>query len=102
GEQAIALARAIGDREVECSALNNVGTAMIDVDVDDGIARLKRSLDLAHALDAHEHVARAYTNLGSSCVMYRRFAEADRQLRAGIAYCQERDLDSWRLYMSAW
>jgi DNA-binding CsgD family transcriptional regulator len=75
---------------------------MIDVDVDDGIARLKRSLDLAHALDAHEHVARAYTNLGSSCATYRRFAEADRQLRAGIAYCQERDLDSWRLYMSSW
>jgi hypothetical protein len=47
-------------------------------------------------------VARAYTNLGSSCVTYRRLAEADRRLRAGIAYCQDRDLDSWRLYMSAW
>ncbi len=29
-------------------------------------------------------------------------AEAEQTLRAGIAYCDERDLDTWSLYMTAW
>jgi len=103
GKKAIDLARAVGDRAVECSALNNVGTAMSNAgELIDGIVSLQRSLDIALAMDAHEHVARAYTNLGSVQVTHRRFADAGRDLRAGIAYCVERDLDSWRLYMSAW
>jgi DNA-binding CsgD family transcriptional regulator len=35
-------------------------------------------------------------------VTIRRFAEGERYLRAGVAYSAERDLDSWRLYMSGW
>ena len=53
------------------------------------------------AIDASEHAARAYTNLGWRELRNRRFADGRPCLRAGIAYCQERDLDSWRLYMSA-
>jgi len=64
--------------------------------------RLTQSLDLALAGDRHEHVARAYTNLGSTAVASRLLSDADRQLRSGIAYCTDRDLDSWRLYMAAW
>jgi DNA-binding CsgD family transcriptional regulator/predicted negative regulator of RcsB-dependent stress response len=67
----------------------------------EGRARLTQSLDLALADDAHEHAARAYTNLGSTHLSLRSFHEADRQLEAGIAYCTDRDLDTWRLYMSA-
>jgi predicted ATPase/DNA-binding CsgD family transcriptional regulator len=103
GRKAIELARRFGDRAVECSALNNVGTALGDGgDIVDGITQLKRSLDIAFTLDAHEHVARAYCNLGSICVKNWRLVEADQQLQAGINYCRERDLDSWRLYMRAW
>jgi DNA-binding CsgD family transcriptional regulator len=61
-----------------------------------------QSLDMALADDAHEHAARAYTNLGTIGVDLRSFHEADQQLQAGIAYCTDRDLDTWRLYMSAW
>ena len=71
-------------------------------DVAEGQARLTQSLDLAETDDAHEHVARAYTNLGTSAVKVRAFAEADRYLQAGIAYCADRDLDGYGLYMSAW
>jgi ATP/maltotriose-dependent transcriptional regulator MalT len=103
GDRAIALARRLGDREVEMHALNNVGTALLTVDDSlDGVQRLARSLDMALADDAPEHAARAYTNLGSARVVNRRYAEADRDLRAGIAYCLEHDLDAWRLYMSSW
>jgi DNA-binding CsgD family transcriptional regulator/tetratricopeptide (TPR) repeat protein len=103
GRRAIELARESGNREAEIHALNNVGTALlIREDVVEGPQRLAQSLDMALSDNAHEHVARAYTNLGSINVNSRRLSEADQHLRAGIAYCADRDLDSWRLYMTAW
>jgi DNA-binding CsgD family transcriptional regulator/tetratricopeptide (TPR) repeat protein len=103
GERAVEIARSIGDREVESHALNNVGTALLfGSDTAEGVARLRESLDIAIAEDLHEHVARAYTNLGVGLVRNRSFADADHDLRAGIAYCAERDLDSWTIYQTAW
>jgi DNA-binding CsgD family transcriptional regulator/Tfp pilus assembly protein PilF len=103
GERALVLARRVGDRDAEIHALNNVGTALaLDSEEPEGEQRLAQSLDLALASDSHEHAARAYTNLGTSACMQRRLPLADRHLRAGIAYCADRDLESWRLYMSAW
>jgi DNA-binding CsgD family transcriptional regulator/tetratricopeptide (TPR) repeat protein len=102
GDRAVAIARTIGDR-VECHALNNIGTALLfGTDPVGGVARLHHSLDIAIADDLHEHVARAYTNLGAGQVRNRIYPAADRDLAAGIAYCSERDLDSWVMYMSAW
>ena len=103
GTTAIELARRLGDRDAETHALNNVGAALsISGALAEGRARLTQSLDLALADDAHEHAARAYTNLGTTSVLSRVFPEADRYLRAGIAYCTDRDLETWRLYMTAW
>jgi DNA-binding CsgD family transcriptional regulator/tetratricopeptide (TPR) repeat protein len=103
GTKAIKLARELEDHGTQMHALNNVGTALCMAgDVAEGRARLAQSLDLALAGDAHEHAARAYTNLGSSAVHNRSFADADRYLQAGIDYCTDRDLDTWRLYMTAW
>jgi DNA-binding CsgD family transcriptional regulator/tetratricopeptide (TPR) repeat protein len=103
GNRAIALARRTGDREVEMHALNNVGTALAAVDdAVEGRQLLEQSLRLALAEDAHEHAARAYTNLGGEAVRNRRYADGDGHLRTGIAYCEERDLDTWALYMSGW
>ena len=103
GRKAIELARRFGDREAEMHALNNVGLVLAwEGELAEGRARLTQSLDMALADDAHEHAARAYTNLGGSHIERRSFREADRYLRAGISYCTDRDLDTWRLYMSAW
>ncbi len=103
GTQAIELARCLGDRDTEMHALNNVGTALASAGLmTEGVTRLTQSLDLALAGDAHEHAARAFTNLGSTHVLAWSLSEADRHLEAGIAYCADRDLDTWRLYMSAW
>jgi DNA-binding CsgD family transcriptional regulator/tetratricopeptide (TPR) repeat protein len=102
GERAIAFARRIGDREVEIHALNNMGTAYASRDDPRGRPLLQRSLELALAEDAHEHAARAYTNLGSEAVRNHHHREADRILREGIAYTEDRDLDSWALYSAAW
>jgi DNA-binding CsgD family transcriptional regulator/Tfp pilus assembly protein PilF len=103
GNKAIEMARNAGDRETEIHALNNVGTTMSGTGNEtEGRARLSRSLDLALADDAHEHAARAYTNLGATAVMNRSLSDADQYLQAGITYCTDRDLDTWRLYMTAW
>jgi len=103
GERALASARRIGDREVEIHALNNIGSVLTSSDdVSEGRQYLTKSLDLALAADAHEHVGRAYTNLGYDGVINRQFSDAERYLRAGIAYCEDRDLDSWGHYMGAW
>jgi hypothetical protein len=102
GGKAIKLARRIGDRDTQTHALNNVGTALCMAgDAAKGRARLAQSLDLALAEDAHEHAARAYNNLGDRAVVTRMFREADKYLRAGIAYCADHDLDPWRLNMTA-
>jgi len=103
GNRALKLADQLDEREVKMHALNNLGTALAGTDeVLVGRNRIQQSLDLALADDAEEHAARAYTNLGSSAVTARAFAVADSILRAGIAYCTDRDLDSWRQYMTTW
>jgi DNA-binding CsgD family transcriptional regulator len=102
GTLALGLARRLGDRATEAHALNNLGSAHCRDDLTEARLRLAQSLDLALASDEHEHAARAYTNLGATLARGRRLADATRHLRAGLGYCQDRDLDSWQLYMSAW
>src|SRR6266568_1576146 len=81
GTKAIELARELGDRQAEIHSLNNVGTALATGgDVLEGHTRLTQSLDLALAEDAHEHAARAFTNLGSTGVINRSLAEAERHV----------------------
>ncbi len=102
GTRALDLAQRLPDREVQIHALNNVGSALAIQDRPDGWRYLAESLELALDEDAHEHAARAYTNLGNTNVELLRLGEANRVLRKGIAYCEDRDLDSWTYYMSGW
>jgi DNA-binding CsgD family transcriptional regulator/tetratricopeptide (TPR) repeat protein len=89
--------------EVSVHALNNLGTAELDLgDKDIGVRMLNSSLERARASDLHEHAARAYTNLASSAVVQRRHADAQTCIAAGVEYCTDRDLDAWMLYMQGW
>jgi DNA-binding CsgD family transcriptional regulator len=100
GMRAIALAEQLDKPEILAHALNNVGMAELRGDRSAaGREKLARSLALALAGGFEEHVARAYTNLGSAAVEAREAAAAQRDLDAGIVYCAEHDLDAWRLYM---
>jgi DNA-binding CsgD family transcriptional regulator/tetratricopeptide (TPR) repeat protein len=99
GNRAIALAEILGERQTLVHALNSVGTAQRRHDSAAGVRKLERSLALALADNLEEHVARAYTNLSSAAVEWHDHAAADRWLEAGIAYCGERDLEVWWLYM---
>jgi len=102
GERASALAESLGDAETLVHALNNVGTALLTAQDEQGRAHLERSLQLALERGWEEHVARAYTNLACCAVMTRDYPLAERFLQEGLAYCAEHDLDSWATYMGAW
>jgi DNA-binding CsgD family transcriptional regulator/tetratricopeptide (TPR) repeat protein len=101
-DRAIAIGERLSDLEIRAHALNNRGTALLNDDREAGRADLERSLALSLEANLHEHAARAYTNLVSTTVTARRYADANRYLAAGLAYAEQRDLDSWRLYMQAY
>jgi DNA-binding CsgD family transcriptional regulator len=98
--RAIELADGLGETEILAHALTNLGGAQSLRVWPDGVAQLERSLALALEAGLEEHVARAYTNLGSRALRSRRYADADRYLSAGLAYCEEHDLDAWVAYMT--
>jgi DNA-binding CsgD family transcriptional regulator len=101
--RALELAEQVGDTEVQVHALNNRGTAkLLGGRHADGDADLSRSLQMALQANLHEHAARAYTNLSSTCVALRLYADGARYLEEGLAYTQRLDLEAWRLYMLAW
>ncbi len=102
GERAMVLAESLGDAETLVHALNNVGTALLTAQDEQGRAHLERSLQLALERGWEEHVARAYTNLACCAVSTRDYPLAERFLQEGLAYCAEHDLDSWGTYMRAW
>lgn len=102
GTRAIELAGTFGDVETVAHARNNVGTALLQLRNEDGRSVLEESLQLALEHGLEEHAARAFTNLSCQATEQRAYARAMRYLDEGIAYCAERDLDSWTLYMTAW
>jgi len=98
-QRTIKLAEALGRSDILSHALNNLGTARLIADDPAGREDLERSLEIALAADFQEHAARAYTNLASASVSMRDYGRGARYLDDGITYCDDHDLDSWRLYM---
>ena len=104
GDKAIAIARALNDEETIAHALNSMGSALMTIQssMPKGIALLQQSLEIALKNSFHEHVARAYTALGSNGVTVKDYLFAKKTLDEGIHYCEEKDLDSLKLYMLSW
>ena len=97
----IKLAEPLGRLDILSHALNNLGTARLIGDDAAGWDDLERSLQIALDGGFQEHVARAYTNLSSTATSARIYERGNRYVEDGIAYSDEHDLDSWRLYMLA-
>jgi DNA-binding CsgD family transcriptional regulator len=102
GSRAIELAKSLGVTEILVHALNNVGTAEYHCRDEEGRIKLEESLRLALANNFQEHAARAFTNLASGALKQRKYELAMRYFDDGIAYTTRHDLDSFRLYMTAW
>jgi DNA-binding CsgD family transcriptional regulator len=101
GEKAISIARELNNEEVLSHALNNVGSVKMNLPLSNqqGLGLLQESLSIALKNSFHEHAARAYSNLGSNGVKMKDYPFAKKILNEGIHYCEERELDSWRLNM---
>ena len=102
GQRALAMATALGEREIMAHALNNIGAARYQGGDERGWDELRLSLDLALAGGYEEHVARAYTNLTSGPVRGWKPHRAEAMFAEGLAYAVDHDLDNWRLYMLGW
>jgi DNA-binding CsgD family transcriptional regulator len=104
GEQAIAMAKQLGNEEILCHALNNLGNVQVLISSTEqkGKALLQQSLGIALRNAYPEHAARAYTNLVSTSIKTRDYAFANKVLDEGTRYCEERGLNSWTTYMSSW
>jgi DNA-binding CsgD family transcriptional regulator/tetratricopeptide (TPR) repeat protein len=101
-QRAITLAEPLPDHLILSEASGVLGTARLIIGDDSGWADLERSLRLALANGFQEQAARAYNNLAAMAVSRRQYDEAARFLSAGLAYCEERDLDFLRPYMLAY
>ena len=103
GEKAISMAKELNDDEILCHALNNVGDVQIRIfsTRKQGIELLQESLNIALKNSYHEHAARAYTNLGHNGMLIKDYGLAKKAFDEGIQYCEERNLDSWTMYMLA-
>ena len=96
GEQAIAMAKEIGDEEVLCHALNNVGASKLDR------KELMESLEIAKRNGFEEHVSRAYTNLATLAIKLEDYEFGREKMEEGLRYSEERDLDAWSAYLLSW
>ncbi|HJW09348.1 MAG TPA: LuxR C-terminal-related transcriptional regulator, partial [Holophagaceae bacterium] len=102
GEAAIALARALGDREIEAYALNSVGASRARILRNGDWRELEESLRIALEAGLEEHASRAYTNLMAGALYLGDLALAERWMREGLGYTTEHDLEEWRLYLISW
>ena len=102
GERAADLAERLGEEEILIYALNDLGCMAFMLEMPGGRERLERSLELARRADLDEHAARAYLNLADAATRTRAYPLADVYARDGVAYCTERDLDTYRRFLYAY
>jgi ATP/maltotriose-dependent transcriptional regulator MalT len=101
GEKALAMARTLGNVEIEAHALNNLGGArMVEVG-DAGWHELERSLQLSLQHGFQDHVARAYTNLCTSAITRRDYEVGRRYAEACLAYCGDQEVEVAEIYARA-
>lgn len=100
GNKAIDMANEIKDDEILCHAMNNVGSVLWKnrSTKEQGKEMLLGSLDIALKNSFHEHVARAYSNIGSIYLLLKEYELTRQVLEESINYCEERNLDSSKNY----
>jgi DNA-binding CsgD family transcriptional regulator/tetratricopeptide (TPR) repeat protein len=101
GTRALELAERLDDGEALVYALTNIGVVDFLAGEAEGIVKIERALTLAQRHGFEEHAGRAFLSLVLWPLRHRMFAVADHYLPAGLDYCSERGLDTWRLYLLA-
>jgi DNA-binding CsgD family transcriptional regulator/tetratricopeptide (TPR) repeat protein len=101
-QRAIALAELWGNKEVLCDALASLGTMRLIIGDTQGWVDLNRLLQLALAQGLQKQVASAYANLAAMAVSRRQYEQASGYLQAGLAYCEDHDLEFLAPYILAY
>ena len=101
GTRALELATRLDDAEGIVSALENIGAAEFQRGNDDGRKKLEQALALAEKNGLREYAGRAFILLVRCCTRLRRPTAAREYIDAGLEYCLERGLETWRLYLLA-
>ena len=101
GTRALQLAERLGDTEAQVYALTNMGMAQADAGIDGGKDMLMRALALARSSGLDEHAGRAFNGLVMWPIRMRQFNEIGSYLEDGLEFCEQRGLDTWRLYLLA-
>ena len=101
GTRALELAERLDDTEVQVYALTNIGMTQSDAGSDEGKEKLARALALARSAGLDEHAGRVFNALVMWPIRFRRFDEIGTYLEDGLAFCEDRGLDTWRLYLLA-
>ena len=102
GTRAIALAERTGDPVTLVEASITAGTAELLRDGVHAAVTLERALDLARRHELPARVVRAMHNLAYGALEHHAHELAQRWLDAGLEYCDELELDLWRLSLLAW
>jgi ATP/maltotriose-dependent transcriptional regulator MalT len=100
GNRAIETAYELADPGILAHAMTNIGTVQWNQDneEDQGRKLLFGSLSIALEHSFEEHAARAQSNIIYKLIQFRDYDAAQKILKEGIAYCEERDLNSSRNY----
>ncbi len=98
GRRALELAERLADNETAVHALATIGSCEPP---EDGLQTLNVSLERAEQLESSEHVGRAHVLRTGVAVGDRRQAEATQAVTAGLAFCGDRGLELFRLYLLA-
>jgi DNA-binding CsgD family transcriptional regulator/tetratricopeptide (TPR) repeat protein len=94
-EQALEVARRVGAREAEVRALTVVGTELAHVGRgDEGVACLRRTLQLAEEIGDHWGLDRAYVNFTDTLTMLGRPRESARLAQAGLETMRRYGIDN--------
>ena len=101
GTRAIELAQLREDDEGLILGLTSVGAAEFLRGAPEGREKLDRGLALGRRGKLEERVAAAHLGRTYACLVWvaarhRSYAIADNYLQAGLDWCAERDLDTWR------
>ena len=92
GSRALELAARFEDHSIRAHALNNIGTALMETECADGLAKLEESLAISRQHNLQDHAARAYANLVSTGVRRHLSGVTSRYLAEGIEYCEVHDV----------
>jgi DNA-binding CsgD family transcriptional regulator len=101
GGRARELAERLDDAEALVYALTNIGAMELLMGKPGGAEQLERSARLAQDAGLEEPAGRALLNLVWWPIRQRSYPLARRYLEVGLAYCGERGLDLWRLFLLA-